>query len=61
MQLLREVLQYSDTNRMTSSSLALVFSPGVFGSSMTQSDPISYLMNAQVESRCFELLVQRLV
>lgn len=56
MAFLREVLAFSDRNRMTSSSLAIVFAPGIFGSNIA--DPFAYLQNAQSESKCMELMLQ---
>jgi hypothetical protein len=54
----REVLQYSDVNRMSVSSLAIVFSPGLFGSNTNSNDPMSFLVHGQDEARCVELLIR---
>lgn len=54
--LLRNVLQHSDENRMTKSALAIVFAPGLFGSAMG-ADPLAYLQNSQSEAQCVQALL----
>lgn len=55
LKLLQEVLKFASENRMTATGLAIVFSPGVFGSDMT--DPMAFMVHGQVEAQCVEALI----
>ena len=50
LQLLRQVLRQSAANRMTPASLALVWSPNVFGRGSDDGNPFAFMQNTQAQT-----------
>ncbi len=55
--LMRRVLQHSDENRMTTATLALVWSPNVFGRDSDGGNPLAFMQNTQLQTKWMQAMI----